>query len=83
MGSEMCIRDSSLSVGLSWVGIVSLDFKEVLLEDEPSVCFFFRSPVDSVLSFPVFEGISLLSMIVVEGEESDGGQCGEDKLLSH
>ena len=73
----------SLFVGLGVVRVVSFDLEEVLLEDESSVCFLFRSPVDSVLRFPVLEGVFLLLLLVVEGKEGDGGQGGNDKLLSH
>jgi len=53
-------------VGLGGVSVVSLNVGDVLLEDESSVSFFLRSPVDSELSLPLLEGISfgLVSRVV-------------------
>ena len=80
---EDCELVDSLLVGLGVVGIVPLNFKEILLEDESPVCFLFRSPADSVLVLPVLEGVSLLLGRVVEDEEGNGGQGGNDQLFSH
>ena len=63
----------TLLVGLSVVGVVSLDFEEVFLEDKSSVGLFLRSPTNSVLSFPISKSISFLLLVVVEGEEGDSG----------
>ena len=59
------------------------NLKEIFLEDESSIGFFLRSPVNSILRFPVLEVVFLLLLLVVEGKESDGGQSGDNKLLSH
>jgi hypothetical protein len=57
-------------VGLGGVRVVSLDVGKVLLENESSVSFFLRSPVDSKLSLPLLEGVSFgLVSRVVDCEE--------------
>ena len=63
-GSEFFIREDgelvdTLLVGLGFISIVSFNFSKVFVEDESSVGFFLGSPVDSVLGFPLFEGVSL------------------------
>ena len=63
----------TLLVGLSVIGVVSLDFEEVFLEDESSISLFLRSPTNSVLSFPISKSISFLLLVVVEGEKGDSG----------
>jgi len=47
----------TLFVGLGVVGVVVVDEDEVLLEDESPVGFFLRSPVHTVLSLPLIEGV--------------------------
>ena len=60
-----------------------LDLENVFLEDESSVGFFLSSPVSSVLTLPVSEGISFLFLSVEEDQEGNGGQSGNDEFFSH
>ena len=72
---EDCELVDSLLVGLGVIGVVALNFEEVLLEDESSVGFLFGGPGDSELVLPFLEGVSLLLSRVVEDEEGDGGRA--------
>ena len=54
---------------------MSIDAEEVLLKDESSVSFFFRSPVGSKLAFPLLEGVSLgLVSSIVDCEQGERDQ---------
>ena len=66
-------------VGLAVVGVVLLHLEGVLFEDESSERFHFGGPVDSELALPLLEEV-LLSLLggLVNGEDGNGHQCGND-----
>ena len=80
---EDCELVDSLLVGLRSISVVPLNLEDVFLKDEPPVGFLFWGPSHSVLRFPVLEGVSLLLIRIVEEEEGNGGQGGNDQLFSH